>query len=104
MKTSIQEILHAAYSFVRSTELNKSISSITLDHLIQDHIEAIQGGESRGLLDATGKRTNLRPTKLDRLDRLEQDIDSVVKAVEEAGDDPQKLTALGLRVIPEESI
>jgi hypothetical protein len=74
-------ILHSAYSFVRSREMNKAVASLTLDHLIQEHIESIQGGDTRAMVDSKGQRNNLRPTKLQELDKLENDItDFVAKA------------------------
>jgi hypothetical protein len=103
-KKSIHEILHSAYSFVRSVEANRSVAAITLDHLLQEQIDAIKGGESLALLDAKGENKGMRAAKLEQLDSLERDIDAVVQAVESAGEDPEKLVQLGLRVIPLGSI
>lgn len=79
---SVQERLHTAFSFVRGQETNRSISSLTLDHLLQERIDAIEGGESRNLLDAAGATTSKRPSKLAQLDDMEKAIDDVVKAFE----------------------
>ena len=77
---SVQERLHTAYAFVRGQESNKAISSLTLDHLLQERIEAIEGGASRALLDSAGATSSKRPSKLAQLDDMEKAIDEVVKA------------------------
>jgi hypothetical protein len=94
--SSIQELLQAGYSFVRGVETNRAISALTLDHLIQQQIDAIQGGDSRTLLNASGNSIDVRMSKLSMLDAIEKGIDNVVQAVGDAGDDPTKLEALGL--------
>jgi hypothetical protein len=73
-------ILHRAYSFIRSREMNKAVASMTLDHLLQEHIERIEGGDSRAMLSATGRRGAMRPSKLAELKQLEDDIASIVRA------------------------
>ncbi len=97
MASAIEEVLHSAYSFIRGVEANKSVASLTLDHLIQQQIDAIKGGGSRVLLDAAGQRSMSRRSKLDLLNGIETDIDRIVKAVEDAGEDEEKLYQLGLQ-------
>ncbi len=94
--SSIEEILQASYSFIRGVEANKSISALTLDHLIQQQIDAIQGGDTRTLLTADGSSAGVRVSKLSQLDSIQAGIDQLVQAVTAAGDDPVKLAALGL--------
>lgn len=80
---SQEEILHAAYSYVRGVETNKAIAVVSLDHLLNDAIEAIEGGTGRDLLGADGKassRTSTRPSRLSVLDAIEKNIDALVKA------------------------
>jgi hypothetical protein len=94
--SSIQELLQASYSFVRGVEANRATAALTLDHLIQQQIDAIQGGASRALLGASGNTIDVRMSKLSMLDTISQGIDRVVQAVSDAGSDPTKLEALGL--------
>lgn len=96
MNGSIQELLQNAYSFVRGAEANKAVAALTLDHLIQQQIDVIQGGDSQVLLNSAGDSTGLRASKLAMLDAIEKGIDQVVQAVAAAGDDPAKLNDLGL--------
>jgi len=103
MASSIQDLVHTAYSFVRGQEANRSIAALTLDHLIQQQIDGIKGGDTRALLGAAGDVVGMRPSKLSILDSIEKSIDQVVQAVESAGDDPSKLDALGLLTAPPES-
>lgn len=94
--TSIEELLGAAYSYIRGVEANKAISALTLDHLIQQQIDAIKGGDSRALLDSTGSSVGTRASKLDVLTSIQKSIDQLVQAVSAAGNDPTKLSDLGL--------
>lgn len=94
--TSIEELLQSAYSFVRGVEANKAISALTLDHIIQQQIDAIQGGDSHSMLSASGDTIGARTSKLAMLDSVQSGIDAVVQAVSSAGDDPTKLADLGL--------
>lgn len=82
----LRRSLHSAYSFVRGVEQNRATASLTLNHLLQAQIQRIKGGENAGR----------RPSKLQELEKLEQDMEKVVKAVQDAGDDPDKLEALGV--------
>jgi hypothetical protein len=100
MASSVEEILHAAYSFVRAREANRAISALTLDHMIQEQIDGIQGGDSRYLLsEGVQEVIGLRIPKLDALEQIGKDIEQLVAAVEEAGDDPGKLENLGFVVL-----
>lgn len=101
MASGIEEIIHSAYAFVRGAETNKAISSLTLDHLLQQQIDAIRGKGARLLLDAAGVKSGTRPGKLETLDKIQADIDNVVSKIQEAGDDPAKLQALGLGYLVE---
>ena len=91
-----RRILHSSYTYVRSTETTKSVSSLTLDHLIQERIDSLKGNSKREIVDATGKSMGSRKSRYDKLSELEENIKGLVKAVEDAGDDRAKLEALGI--------
>jgi UDP-N-acetylmuramate-alanine ligase len=98
--SSIPKILHSAYTFVRSAETTKAISAVTIDHLIQTQIQSLKAGEKRTEVDQQGSTLVVRISRWDRLDVLVKDMDAVVKAVKEAGNDEDQLSALGLGFIP----
>ncbi len=82
---SQEEILHSAYSYVRSVETNRAIAQLTLDHLLQERIDAIKGGDSRTLLGADGKPSaslTKRVSRLAVLDSIEAGINALVTAKE----------------------
>lgn len=93
---TLRKVLHSAYTFVRSVEVNKASAALTLDHLIQEQIDTIKQSSTRAILDAQGKSVGNRTAKLDDLDTLQQEVDAVVKAVKAAGKDAAKLRALGI--------
>jgi hypothetical protein len=96
---NIPDWLHSAYTAVRANETNKALAPITLDHLIQEKIDSIEGGTTRALISYTGKTTSQsRISKLDALDFIDATIDGVVAAVRKAGNDPTKLRDLGFDV------
>lgn len=94
--------LHSAYTLVRSVESNRSIAAITLDHLIQESIDSIKKGEKRDIIDAKGESVGNRISKIDALEQLEESLNKVVEAVEQAGDDEEKLSALGIYEVAQE--
>jgi DNA-binding transcriptional regulator YhcF (GntR family) len=94
--TDLRRVLHSAYTFVRSIEVNKATASITLDHLLQEQIFRLKKGQTRAIIDAKGDNIGNRISYLDELDTLEKEIADVIKAVQAAGTDPEKLQALGI--------
>lgn len=92
----LRTTIHSAYSFIRSVESNKAAASLTLDHLIQDHIKRLKKGETTSVIDSRGESVGARTSRWDQLDALEQELNKVVEAMKSAGDDPEKLQALGL--------
>lgn len=94
--TDLRRVLHSAYTFVRSIEVNKATASLTLDHMIQEQINRLKKGSTRVIIDAKGDNIGNRISYLDELDTLEKEIADVVKAVQAAGTDPEKLEALGI--------
>lgn len=93
---TLRKVLHSAYTFVRSVEVNKAASALTLDHLIKEQIDTIKQSSTRAILDAQGNNIGNRTAKLDDLDTLQEQVDAVVKAVKAAGKDAAKLRALGI--------
>lgn len=96
MSADTRRILHSAYSFVRGVESNRSVSSLTMDHLLQEHITNLKKGEVRQILDGRGESVGKRSSKYDDLEELEKGIDEMTAAVRSAGDDQEKLARLGL--------
>jgi len=94
--SDLRKVLHSAYSFIRSVEVNKASASLTLDHMIQEQISTLKKGETRALLDAKGDSVGSRISYIDALESLEKELADVVKAVKDAGTDAAKLQALGI--------
>jgi DNA-binding transcriptional regulator YhcF (GntR family) len=101
--SDLRKILHSAYTFIRSQEINKATASLTLDHLIQEQITRLKKGETRAVLDAKGESMGNRISYLDTLDSLEKELSDVIKAVQNAGNDQDKLAELGLEVLDKET-
>jgi hypothetical protein len=93
---TLRRVLHSAYTFIRSVEVNKASAALTLDHLLQEQIDSYKQSSQRALLDAKGQDVGKRSSKLDDLDTLQQEVDAVVKAVDDAGKDAGKLRELGI--------
>lgn len=100
--SDLRRVLHSAYSLIRSVELNKATSSLTFDHLIQEQITRLKKGESTAILDSNGESLGNRVSYIDSLDALEKELEDVVSAVKDAGNDSTKLAALGLYEITED--
>lgn len=93
---TLRKVLHSAYTFVRSVEVNRATASLTLDHLIQEQINTYKQASQRSIIDAKGQDVGSRSSKLDDLDTLEQEVASVVDSVQQAGSDAAKLRAIGI--------
>jgi hypothetical protein len=78
-------------------ESNKSIAAITLDALIQQHINDLKSGATTAILDAQGQNLGTRASQYDQLTALQNDIDTVVQAVQNAGNDPSTLSDEGIQ-------
>lgn len=96
MSQDIRSVLHSAYTFVRSIEENKSIASLTLDHLIQAQIDSLQKGSTTTINDGQGQSVGSRPSRFDQLDALLTSVNNAIQVINQAGDDPAKLDALGI--------
>lgn len=66
-KPTTREMLHAAYAAVRGAAMNRAVSSITLDHLLQEQIDSIRGSKKR-------------VSKLAVLDTIEKNINNVINS------------------------
>lgn len=93
---TLRTVLHSAYTFVRSVEVNKATASLTLDHLLQEQIDSYKQSSQRSILDAKGESIGNRSSKLDDLDTLSKEIDSIVSSIKKAGSDQEKLRELGI--------
>ena len=74
----IRRVVGDTYSFVRSQEINRSLGSFTLDHYIEEEKRSIKG-EGRDIRDAAGEAFDVRPTKLESIDSLEDEFRAVLK-------------------------
>lgn len=101
--SDLRKVIHSAYTFIRSQEVNKATASLTLDHLIQEQITRLKKGETRAILDSKGESMGSRVSYLDSLDALEKELKDAVKAIKDAGTDADKLAELGLDVTDKET-
>lgn len=95
---NFRQILHSGYTLIRSIETNKAISSLTLDHLIQGHIDSLKADSVRASQNVSdsGKSLGNRISKWDRVDEIEKLFTKAVEALKDAGDNDAKLAALGI--------
>lgn len=72
--SQLRRILGDVYTFVRSSEVNKTISSFTFDHYIDEAKREIK--EDRLLRSASNPNDGVgkRPSKLASLQKLEEDF------------------------------
>ena len=71
-----RRILNNAYAFVQGELSNQSFSALTYEELADQQIERIDG-----------KGTESRPTELERLNKIEQDLLKVVDAIKSSSPD-----------------
>jgi hypothetical protein len=95
---NFRQILHSGYSLIRSIETTKAISALTMDHLIQGHIDSLKQDSVRAsqLVDDGGKSVGNRVSKWDQIDEIEKLFTEAVKALKAAGDSTDKLLKLGI--------
>jgi hypothetical protein len=103
---NFRQILHSGYTLIRSIETSKAISALTLDHMIQNHLDALGGPEldkkknsgSRVslLVDDKGKSLGERQSRWDQIDEIEKLFTKAVTELKNAGDNAEKLSQLGI--------
>jgi hypothetical protein len=94
--SDLANVLADAMTYILSEEENVSVSAITLDSLLQDYLNSIQSGQTTSVVDAEGNTLYNRPSRYDQLTALQNSINNAVTAIQNAGNDPAKLAALGL--------
>jgi hypothetical protein len=73
----IYEVVGNTYTFVRSREINKTISGFTLDHYIDERKRAIKGERILRTAANPGDGIGVRPSQLDAINKLEQNFNSI---------------------------
>ncbi len=79
----VRRIVGDVYTFVRSAEINKTISGFTLDHYIDEAKRRIK--EPRILRSASdpGKGAGTRPGQLEELEKLEETFNKTFEKAKE---------------------
>lgn len=79
----LRRVLGDVYTFVRSTEVNKTILGFTFDHYIDEAKRAIK--EDRVLRTASDASTGLgtRPSKLTAITKLQQDFNNSLSTLQD---------------------
>ena len=72
LNLKMREILSNAYSFIRSREYTETVANITYEELLDSAIDRIEG--TRG-------RSDVRGTRLDRVQKIKAEIDNAVDTV-----------------------
>lgn len=72
LNLQIRETLGAAYAFVLGEKLTASMSAVTLEELMREQINQIEG---------TDGKTDIRPNMIDEVDKVVNSITEVVKTV-----------------------
>lgn len=72
LNLKMREMLASAYGFVRGRQYTDSISNITYEELLDKAIDRIEG--TRG-------RSDVRATKLDRIEKIKSEIAQAVTTV-----------------------
>lgn len=96
MAQNTRDVLHSAYTYVRSVEANQSSAAITLDYLIDARIKSLQSGAVRNIIDGQGNTVGTRSSRADQLTNLQNSLNQLIQAIQAAGTDEGKLEDLGL--------
>ena len=75
----VRRVVADTHTFIRSQEINRTLSGFTLDHYIEEAKRQISG-TGRAIRDAAGETIDLRPTKLEALNSLEDEFRSTLEA------------------------
>lgn len=94
---TLRQMIHSGYTFVRSVEASRAASALTLDHLIQEHLEGLKAGSQREISGGQGEVVGHRASALDRLDDLERGVTDAVQFFETVGNDEDKQVEAGIK-------
>ena len=72
LNLQMREIISNAYAFVRSREYTQTIANITYEELLDKAIDRIEG---------TKGRSDVRGTRLDRVNKIKQEVAQAVETV-----------------------
>lgn len=78
----VRRVVADVYTFVRSQEINRTIGSFTFDHYI-DEAKRLIKGEGRALRDASGQVDDIRPSKLELIETLEEEFNATLATAED---------------------
>lgn len=73
LNLKMREILARSYAFVRSREYTETVANITYEELLDKAIDRIEG---------TKGRSDVRSTRLDRVQKIKNEIEEAVKTVQ----------------------
>ena len=82
----IRRTLADVYTFVRAAEINKTISSFSLDHYIDEAKRRIKDDRVLRSASNPSKGTGTRPSQLDALTKLEETFNKVYDQAKEMAD------------------
>lgn len=83
-REEILRIIHSAYSFIRGVESRTSLVPLSLDHVIQEHLDRIQSSSAATSQVAIRSSTSARPkrpTKQESLRYLQEELSRAVSAI-----------------------
>lgn len=72
LNLQMREVISRAYTFVRGRQYTETVANITYEELLDAAIDRIEG---------TKGRSDVRATKLDRVDKIKQEISQAVDTV-----------------------
>ncbi len=83
-----RKVLHSAYVTLRSAEMSKAMSSMTLDHFIEEQINRLKGKgtdiQNDSFLPLTLRskvKVDVKPSRWDMLESLDSSVKDVVEAI-----------------------
>jgi enoyl reductase-like protein len=72
LNLKMREVLARSYAFVRSREYTETVANITYEELLDKAIDRIEG---------TKGRSDVRSTRMDRVQKIKNEIESAVDTV-----------------------
>lgn len=95
-KEQVKQFVHDSAILIRSTEINKSLGSLTLDHMIKEQIYALTGQGAREVIGVQQVVQAGRVPVIKQLQEIKDNIARAVDAVKAAGSDEDALINLGI--------